>query len=75
MHNLTGRRQLDNLHARTGVAILLMATRSDLDVFGNPVVYHSDERVQHFMESTMGATLEDTMLRLEAYCISGLEGK
>ena len=52
-----------------------MVTRSDLDAFGNPVVYHSDECVQHFMESTTGATLEDTMLHLEAYCISGLEGE
>ena len=75
MHVITYRWQLDNLHARTGVAVLLMATRSDLDAFGNPVVYHSDERVQHFMESTTGATLEDTVLRLEAYCISGLEGE
>ena len=51
-----------------------MATRSDLDVFRNPVVYHSNEHVQHFMESLTGAMLEDTVLCLEAYCILGLEG-
>ena len=52
-----------------------MATRGDIDAFGNPVVYHSDDRVKHFIESTTGTTLEDTAIHLEAYCISGLEGE
>ncbi|KAI1796805.1 hypothetical protein LXA43DRAFT_879401 [Ganoderma leucocontextum] len=66
--------ELENLHKRTGMGTLLLATRGSIEAFGNPVVHYSDPRVQQFMETTVGATLEDTALRLEGYCISGVQG-
>ncbi|KAI1789728.1 hypothetical protein LXA43DRAFT_1096144 [Ganoderma leucocontextum] len=66
--------ELENLHQRTGTTTLLVATRGSVEAFGDPVIHYSDPRVQQFMESTMGATLEDTALRMEAYCVSGVQG-
>ncbi|KAI1782535.1 hypothetical protein LXA43DRAFT_905533 [Ganoderma leucocontextum] len=65
--------ELENLHQRTGTTTLLVATRGSVEAFGDPVIHYSDPRVQQFMESTMGATLEDTALRMEAYCVSGVQ--
>ena len=66
--------QLDNLHKRTDMAILLIATRTSLEAFGDPVFHHSDPRVLNFIEATTGSTIEDLALRLEAYTIAGVEG-
>ncbi|KAI1792844.1 hypothetical protein LXA43DRAFT_1060225 [Ganoderma leucocontextum] len=66
--------ELENLHKRTGTAVLMVATRGSIEVFGDPVVHYSDSRVQQFVESTVGATLEDIALRMEGYCVSGVQG-
>lgn len=56
------------------MAILLIATRTSLEAFGDPVFHHSDPRVLSFIEATTGSTVEDLALRLEAYTIAGVEG-
>ncbi|KAI1782048.1 hypothetical protein LXA43DRAFT_906963 [Ganoderma leucocontextum] len=65
--------ELENLHKRTGTAVLMVATRGSIEVFGDPVVHYSDSRVQQFVESTVGTTLEDIALRMEGYCVSGVQ--
>ncbi len=44
-----------------------------LAAFNKPVIYYSNERVRKFIGDLTGTTLLDLGIRMEAYCISGID--
>ncbi|TFK78472.1 hypothetical protein K466DRAFT_447984, partial [Polyporus arcularius HHB13444] len=66
--------QLYNVRNRTGVEIFLAAVRAEHTAYNKPVIYYSSNRVRQFIEMVTNASLAETGVRMEAYCIGGAEG-
>jgi hypothetical protein len=66
--------QLTALHARTGTITLLMAVRSNTDHYNIPYIVYTSNRVAEFFELSVKHQLPDLAMRLEAYCLSGVQG-
>ena len=66
--------KLTTLHARTGTETVLIAIRPDSDQYLRPYVFSSSDRVSEFFPLSLQHPLSDIATRLEAYCLSGIEG-
>ncbi|KAH9912146.1 uncharacterized protein BXZ73DRAFT_43934, partial [Epithele typhae] len=66
--------ELDGLHERTGVEVLLVAVRGDRANYLKPWVYRSSERIEEFIELLTGKALGTLAARIEAWCLTGLNG-
>ncbi|KAI0368264.1 hypothetical protein BV20DRAFT_948577, partial [Pilatotrama ljubarskyi] len=67
------RRELENLNGRTGTEFFLVGVRSQLDHFNPPYVFYTSERILQFVELINNMSLQDFALRLEAYCVAGID--
>ncbi|KAH9940712.1 hypothetical protein B0H21DRAFT_697389 [Amylocystis lapponica] len=65
--------ELSALNARTGTEILLFAVRSSVEHFNRPFVYCSNPRLSEFVEVTTRASVQELALRMEGFCLAGLE--
>jgi len=59
---------------RTGIEFVLLAVKGDSDQFGRPHVHVSSQRVNDFFGSSMNCSVQDSGVRLEAYCVAGAKG-
>ncbi|KAG2743899.1 hypothetical protein P692DRAFT_20746183 [Suillus brevipes Sb2] len=66
-------REARSLNARTGVEVLIIATRSNLDHFNQPHLFHT-QRAADFLDACYGTSAMDVALRMEAFCIAGVQG-
>ncbi|RDB30730.1 hypothetical protein Hypma_005885 [Hypsizygus marmoreus] len=66
--------EIEHLHARTGVEILMIAVRSKKEHFNRPHVVTTSDRISDFIELTAKENVFDLAVRLEAYMLSGVEG-
>ena len=66
--------QIQRLHARTGVEVVLIAVRSAKEHYNRPHVVTTSDRVSDFFEITMKENVFDVTVRLEAYMLSGVQG-
>ncbi|KAH9951710.1 hypothetical protein B0H21DRAFT_684804 [Amylocystis lapponica] len=66
--------ELERLSERTGTETMLFAVRSNTDQFNQPYVFYSSQRLADFFETATSAHVTDFALRMEGYCISGVEG-
>ena len=67
-------RQLNDLHAQSGTEFVLMAVRPDNTQYLQPFVITSTDRVTEFFSMSLQHSLTDISMRLEAYCLTGIEG-
>lgn len=65
--------KLSNLNARTDTEIIIIGVRGSLAAYNKPAIYYSNERIRKFFEDLTGATLLDLGIRMEAYCIGGVD--
>ncbi|RPD78577.1 hypothetical protein L226DRAFT_568194 [Lentinus tigrinus ALCF2SS1-7] len=66
--------QMENLHDRTGIEIYFAAVRAEHTAYNKPVIYYSSDRVKGFIEMVTNASLSENGVRMEAYCIGGVDG-
>jgi hypothetical protein len=66
--------QLNSLHARTGIEVAMFAVRSNSDHYNPAEVFYTSDRIADFFQLSVGHTVQDIATRMEAYCISGVEG-
>jgi hypothetical protein len=52
----------------------MFAVRSNLDHYSPAEVFYTSDRVPDFFQLSVGHTVQDIVARMEAYCISGVEG-
>ncbi|OBZ77052.1 hypothetical protein A0H81_02985 [Grifola frondosa] len=67
-------RELEMLSERSGIEIVLLAARSNHEQFNQPFAFVSSQRVSDFFNLLFKTPVLDVVIRLEAYCISGVEG-
>ncbi|KAJ2968182.1 hypothetical protein NUW54_g13294 [Trametes sanguinea] len=68
------RATLENMHARTGVEALLFVCRSETSSYVQPYAFHTNKRLADFVHVVSKSTMSDFALRMEGYCVSGIEG-
>ena len=66
--------QLNALHARTGTEVALFAVRSSSDHYNPAEVFYTSDRLADFFQLSVGHTVQDIVTRMEAYCLSGVQG-
>jgi hypothetical protein len=52
----------------------MLAVRSDADHYVRPLVFYTSQRVSDFFDLSLKQSMADIAVRLEAYCISGVQG-
>ncbi|KAI0346615.1 hypothetical protein BDW22DRAFT_1318831, partial [Trametopsis cervina] len=65
--------QLEPLHHRTGLEMMLVAVRSDGQSVTCPQVWTTGDRVDEFFQLTNRMSLSDFAGKLECFCLSGLQ--
>ncbi|KAF6757869.1 hypothetical protein DFP72DRAFT_1065129 [Ephemerocybe angulata] len=63
-----------SLFGRTGVELLCIAVRTELDQFNRPAFFATTERTEKFFLNVFKTNLHDLAERYEAYMISGVNG-
>ncbi|KAH9931190.1 hypothetical protein B0H21DRAFT_699888 [Amylocystis lapponica] len=66
--------ELTALHSRTGTEAILFAVRSKTEHYNKPYVFCSNARMSEFMEVVTKASVQDLALRMEGYCVAGVQG-
>ncbi|KAI0686722.1 hypothetical protein BC835DRAFT_1420230 [Cytidiella melzeri] len=66
--------QLEALHNRTGLEMLLVAVRSDGQSVVCPQVWTTGDHVDEFFQLTNQMPITDFAGKLECYCLTGLQG-
>ncbi|KAG6852475.1 hypothetical protein C0991_011675 [Blastosporella zonata] len=66
--------EIKKLHARTNLKVLLIGVRSNHEQYTRPFVLTTSDRVNDFMVLTQRETPNDFAIRLEGYCLSGVQG-
>ena len=66
--------QLEELHGRTNNEFLLIAVRTRIEDLNPPYVFYSGERVADCMKTLTKHSVQDVAVKMEAYCLRGLEG-
>ncbi|KAI0702857.1 hypothetical protein BC835DRAFT_1410887 [Cytidiella melzeri] len=66
--------QMEALHNRTGLEILLVAVRSDSQSVVVPQVWTTGDRVDEFFQLTNNMSIADFAGKLECFCLSGMQG-
>ncbi|KAH9847527.1 hypothetical protein C2E23DRAFT_692686, partial [Lenzites betulinus] len=67
------RRQIENLNGRTGAEFLVIGVRSNPSQMNPPYVFYTSERLKQFVELINNTSLSDFTLRLEGYCVAGVD--
>ncbi|KAJ2973987.1 hypothetical protein NUW54_g11965 [Trametes sanguinea] len=70
----TIQRELEDMHARTGVEALLFVARSETSSFVQPYAFHTSTRLAEFVHAATQSTMSDFALKMEGYCVAGLQG-
>ncbi|RDX40950.1 hypothetical protein OH76DRAFT_1301104, partial [Lentinus brumalis] len=65
---------LKEVKGRTDNDFLLVAIRSKMDDYNPPYIFHTNDRIQHYVETVTKTTLPDFAAKLEAHVISGVDG-
>lgn len=68
------RPKLEQLSLRTRVQVMLFAVRQATTQLTQPFVYASHPHLPHFVELTTKESVEAYAMRMDGYCISGVEG-
>ncbi|KAG6819388.1 hypothetical protein H0H93_012294 [Arthromyces matolae] len=66
--------EIQKLHERTKLEVLLIAVRSSREHYTRPFVLTTSDRVNDFMQLTLRETPDDFAMRFEGYCLSGVQG-
>ena len=66
---------MEGLYKRTNTEMLFVAVRSDHTHYNKPVVYYTSDRIRMYVESLANVSLIDFGIRMEAYCIGGIDGE
>ncbi|KAG6894846.1 hypothetical protein C0992_004329 [Termitomyces sp. T32_za158] len=66
-------KEIQRLHARTGIEVLMLAVRSNKEHYNPPHILATSERVETFVELTMKENIFDISTRMEAYMLSGVQ--
>ncbi|KAI0782168.1 hypothetical protein C8Q75DRAFT_896041 [Abortiporus biennis] len=66
--------RITELHACTGVEVLLVSTRSKTSDFNQPYTYTTSSKFEEYFQFVSGCNLQNFALRSEAYHISGVQG-
>ncbi|KAI0688619.1 hypothetical protein BC835DRAFT_1418996 [Cytidiella melzeri] len=66
--------QMEALHNRTGLEILLVAVRSDSQSVVVPQVWTTGDRVDEFFQLTNNMSIADFAGKLGCFCLSGMQG-
>ncbi|KAI0683924.1 hypothetical protein BC835DRAFT_1209928, partial [Cytidiella melzeri] len=66
--------QLEFLHNRTGLEMLLLGVRSDAQAVSCPQVWTSGDVVDEFFQLTNKMSISDYAVKFECYCLSGIQG-
>ncbi|KAI0371592.1 hypothetical protein BV20DRAFT_941838 [Pilatotrama ljubarskyi] len=66
--------ELEDLHIRTGTEILLFAVHTDTSAYNQPYTFWSSKRVADFVSFATQSSVNAFVLKLEGYCISGMQG-
>ena len=60
---------------RTGIEAVVFATRTCTDSFVRPYYHTTGDLPDQFFETVFNRPISDMALKLEAYCLSGVDGK
>jgi hypothetical protein len=63
------------LHSYMGTEFLLVAVCPDSNQYLRPYIFTSSDWVSEFFSLSLQHSLSDVAMRLEAYCLSGIDGK
>ena len=74
-HAIRALLKLTNLNTRTDTEILFVAVRGKLAAYNKPAIYYTTDRVRKCVEGITGCTLLELGLRMEAFCIGGVDSK
>ncbi|PIL36587.1 hypothetical protein GSI_00276 [Ganoderma sinense ZZ0214-1] len=66
--------ELQFLAGRTGLRIVTIAVRPSSDALNAPFVFSSDERVGYYFETLTKMPMQELVVGLEGFCISGING-
>jgi hypothetical protein len=66
--------QIQTLHARTSIEVILFAVRSHSGQYNRPHVTITSDRIEDFFQLSLKHTVHEVAMKLEAYCISGVQG-
>ncbi|EIW53125.1 uncharacterized protein TRAVEDRAFT_24434 [Trametes versicolor FP-101664 SS1] len=67
-------KEIQRLHARTGIEIGLVAVRSAKNHHTPAMSFGTSARVHEFIQMSLDTSLDDIAWGLEAYCLSGVSG-
>ncbi|EIW56748.1 uncharacterized protein TRAVEDRAFT_128349, partial [Trametes versicolor FP-101664 SS1] len=67
------RRDIENLNKRTGTEIIILGMRTDPNSIAPPFVFYTNERIREYIELVTNSSMQDFTMRLEGYCISGVD--
>ncbi|KAG2126017.1 hypothetical protein DEU56DRAFT_743179 [Suillus clintonianus] len=65
-------REIHALNARTGLEVVLLTSRSNIDHFNQPHIFVT-ERAADFFDACLGSSIADVAVRFEAFCIAGVQ--
>ncbi|KAG1785413.1 uncharacterized protein HD556DRAFT_1249922 [Suillus plorans] len=65
-------REIRALNARTGLEVVLLTSRANIDHFNQPHVFVT-ERAADFFDACLGSSIADIAVRFEAFCIAGVQ--
>ncbi|KAH9847641.1 hypothetical protein C2E23DRAFT_711718, partial [Lenzites betulinus] len=67
-------KELEHLHARTGIEALLFITRSTTSSYVQPFAFHTSGRLAEFVHALTNSNMSEFALKMEGYCLSGIQG-
>jgi hypothetical protein len=53
----------------------MFVVKSNGDQYGRPCVFITNERPAEFFDLSLKTNINDVALRMEAYCVSGVQGE
>lgn len=67
--------QVENLYHRTGTEFLIFAARTSHEDYMCPYMLSTSRRIEDFFQATMRQGPTEFALKLEAFCLTGLDGR
>ncbi|KAJ2955194.1 hypothetical protein NUW54_g14758 [Trametes sanguinea] len=71
----TIQRELEDLHTRTGTEVLLFVVRADTKDYTVPYSFYTNKRLADYVLFATQNTTSEFALKLEGYCVSGMQGE
>lgn len=72
--DLNAASQVHALHKRTNIQVVVFATRIQTSQYLRPFVITTSPLAADFFQMTLGETVSDIAVRMEAFCLSGVKG-